>query len=175
LSDAPKKEPVLLGKITGTHGIKGQLRVTVFSGEFETVLSLDSVMLKGTGGVMREFHISSAVVHGKRLLITFRGFEDINLAQPLVGQELYASREKLPSLAEGEFYWCDLLGLKVETDNGDLLGRVTDIIATGSNDVYVVKGNGREYMIPALEDVVLHIDLKEGVMKVSPPEGLLDL
>jgi 16S rRNA processing protein RimM len=175
LSDASKKEPLLLGKIAATHGIKGQLRVTVFSGEFGTVQSLDSVMLKGADGVMKEFHISSAVVHGKRLLITFKGFEDINLALSLVGQELYANREKLPALAESEYYWCDLLGLKVETDSGDLLGRVTDIIATGSNDVYVVKGNGREYMIPALEDVVLLIDLKEGIMKVSPPEGLLDL
>jgi 16S rRNA processing protein RimM len=175
LSDAHEKEPVLLGKIAATHGIKGQLRVTIFSGEFETVQSLDSVMLKGADGVMKEFQISSAVVHGKKLLLTFSGCDDINLALPLIGHELYANRDKMPALAEGEYYWCDLIGLKVETDSGEMLGRLTDIIVTGSNDVYVVKGNGREYMIPALEDVILHIDLNEGVMKVSPPEGLLDL
>jgi 16S rRNA processing protein RimM len=81
----------------------------------------------------------------------------------------------LPELAEGEFYWCDLLGLKVVTDLGEFLGTLTDIIATGSNDVYVVKNDSREYLIPALADVVLEVDLDEGKMVVSPPEGLLDL
>jgi 16S rRNA processing protein RimM len=81
----------------------------------------------------------------------------------------------MPELSEGEFYWSDLLGLKVVTDGGECLGVVADIIVTGSNDVYVVKNGKREYMIPALEDVVLDINLDEGIMTVSPPEGLLDL
>jgi 16S rRNA processing protein RimM len=81
----------------------------------------------------------------------------------------------MPELAEGEFYWCDLLGLAVMTDGGEPLGLLADIIATGSNDVYVVKNDGREYLIPALEDVVLNIDLDKGIITVRPPEGLFDL
>ena len=61
------------------------------------------------------------------------------------------------------------------TDKGETLGTVTEIIATGSNDVYVVQGEDTEYLIPALEDVVLEVNLHERFMKVSPPEGLLDL
>ena len=68
-----------------------------------------------------------------------------------------------------------LLGLRVVTEQGETLGELVDIIETGSNDVYVVQGNGRELLIPALEDVVLAVDLAEGIMKVCPPEGLLDL
>jgi 16S rRNA processing protein RimM len=84
-------------------------------------------------------------------------------------------REQLPELSEGEFYWCDLLGLTVKTDRGEILGLLTNIITTGSNDVYVVKDDKRECLIPALDDVVLDINLDDGIMTVSPPEGLLDL
>jgi len=175
LSDVSIKEPLLLGKITATHGIKGQLRVMLFSGNIETIESLDSVLLKGADGVMKTFHLSSAVVHGKKFLVSFRGCDEIDRVLPLVGHELYADREQMPALAEGEYYWCDLMGLRVETDKGEILGELIDIIVTGSNDVYVVKGNEREYLIPAIEDIVLEVNLDDGIMKVSPPEGLLDL
>lgn len=175
MSDVQGNKPVLLGKITATHGIKGQLRVTVYSGNCETILSLKSLMLKGPDGVMRTLQLSSASAHGKKVIIGLSGYDNINQALPLVGHELYVPRNMMPALAEGEYYWCDLLGLRVETESGEFLGDLTDIIATGSNDVYVVKEGGREFLIPALEDVVLDVDLDAGIMKVSPPEGLLDL
>ena len=170
-----RSELVLLGKVVATHGIKGQLRIAVYSGEFETILSLSSMMLKGPDGRMESFEVAAAAVHGKKILVALKGYGTINQALLLVGRELYATRDQMPELAEGEFYWCDLLGLKVLSEGGETLGLLADIIATGSNDVYVVKDNGREYLIPALEDVVLDINLDEGIMTVSPPEGLLDL
>ena len=168
-------EPVLLGKILATHGIKGQLRVAVYSGDFATILSLGSLMLKGPDGRMETFEVSASIVHGKKLIVSFKEYENINQVLHLVGREIYTTREQMPELSEGEFYWSDLLGLKVVTDGGESLGVVVDIIVTGSNDVYVVKDGKREYLIPALADVVLEINLDKGIMTVSPPEGLLDL
>jgi len=170
-----KNEPVLLGKLVATHGIKGQLRVAVYSGELETILSLASLMLKGPDGRMETFQVAAAAVHGKKLIISLEEYDNINQSLPLVGHEVYVARDQLPALSEGEFYWSDLLGLRVETDHGEVLGELVDIIATGSNDVYVVKDGKREYLIPALEDIVLDVNLDAGIMKVSPPEGLLDL
>jgi len=170
-----ENEPVLLGKIVATHGIKGQLRVAVYSGEFETILSLASLMLKGPDGRMETFQVAAAAVHGKKLILSLEEYDNINQSLPLVGHEVYVARNQLPELSEGEFYWSDLLGLRVETDHGEVLGELVDIIATGSNDVYVVKDGKREYLIPALEDIVLDVNLDAGIMKVSPPEGLLDL
>ena len=169
------REPVLLGKVVATHGIKGQLRVAAFSGEFETILALASLMLKGPAGGMETFEVAASAVHGKKIIVTLKGFDSINQVLHLVGRELYTTREQMPQLPEGEFYWCDLLGLKVVTDRGEILGVLADIIATGSNDVYVVKDGKREYLIPALEEIVLDINLDDGIMTVSPPEGLLDL
>jgi len=170
-----KNEPVLLGKLVATHGIKGQLRVAVYSGEFETILSLASLMLKGPDGRIETFQVAAAAVHGKKLILSLEEYDNINQSLQLVGHEVYVARDQLPALSEGEFYWFDLLGLRVETDHGEVLGELVDIIATGSNDVYVVKDGKREYLIPALADIVLDVNLDAGIMKVSPPEGLLDL
>ncbi len=164
-----------MGKVVATHGIRGQLRIAVYSGQFETILSLDSLMLKGPDGKMESFEVAKSVVHGRKLLIALREYDIINQVQHLVGRDVYADRDQLPELDEGEYYWCDLLGLKVVTEQGEFLGTVTDIIATGSNDVYVVTNDARECLIPALEDVVLDIDLDKEKMVVRPPDGLLDL
>ncbi|SNB46366.1 16S rRNA processing protein RimM [Geobacter sp. DSM 9736] len=166
---------VLLGKVAATHGIKGQLRIVSYSGELDTILSLNSFILKGTAGETETFTVAAAAVHGKKVLITLKGLADINLVERLVGRELYVRREQLPELDEGEFYWCELEGLKVRTDKGELLGELTSLIPTGSNDVYVVTGGKKEYLIPAVEEIVTDIDLDAGIMTVSPPEGLLDL
>lgn len=170
-----RTEPILIGKIAATHGIRGQLRVISYSGEPGNLTGLRSVMLKGTTGNMEYFAVAGAAVHGTKLLLTLKGYTEINQVLHLVGRELYADRDQLPPLDDGEYYWCDLLGLRVMTDQGDLLGSLTEIIATGSNDVYVITAGEREYLIPALADVVLDVDLVAGTMTVSPPEGLFDL
>ena len=166
---------VLLGKVVGTHGIRGQLRVAPFSGEFDTLLAVPSIILKGPQGEMDSFAVAAATVHGKKLLVTLKGFANINQVLHLVGRELYVQRAQLPPLEEDEYYWHDLIGLRVVTDTGRQLGRLAAIMETGSNDVYVVREGDREYLIPALADIVVKIDLAVGVMTVSPPEGLLDL
>ena len=170
-----ESEPVLLGKIIATHGVRGQLRVFLFSGEFSSIDGLDTVMLKAPHGGMETFEVAAAARHGKKVLLTLKNYDNVNQVLHLVGRELYVERDQLPELPEGEYYWRDLVGLRVVTDQGEMLGTLTEIIATGSNDVYVVQGREREYLIPALEGVVLEVNLDDGIMKVSPPEGLFDL
>ena len=166
---------VLIGKIQGTQGIKGQLRVIPFAGDASSISQLDSLCVKTPSGAMEEFSVVSARAHGKRVILTLRPFDNINQVLHLVGREIYADRVALPELPPDEFYWSDLLGLRVVTPDGEELGELVDIIETGSNDVYVVKKNGREVLVPALEDVVVSVDLAGGRMTVSLPEGLLDL
>jgi 16S rRNA processing protein RimM len=166
---------ILMGKIAATHGLRGQLRIVSYSGSFDSFLSIDSVMLKDRSGRTNKFSVAGATVHGNKLLLTLAGFTDINEVLPFVGSELYLRRDQLPSAADDEYYWYDLIGLKVVTSSGEPLGRLESIIETGSNDVFVVKSAEREYLIPALQDVVVNIDLAGGVMTVTPFEGLFDL
>lgn len=172
---ASSNKMVLIGKIQATHGIRGQLRVIPFAGDASSISSVREVALKSPTGVMEEFSVISAKAHGKRVILTLKPFDNINQVLHLVGREIYAERGALPDLPDDEFYWSDLLGLRVENEQGEALGELVDIIETGSNDVYVVKMNGRELLVPALEDVVLAVDLAAKRMTVSLPEGLLDL
>jgi 16S rRNA processing protein RimM len=167
---------ILLGRVVATHGIRGQLRVVSYSGEAATLRAATTIMLAGaTQGGMESFAVSSSSVHGTRMLVSLKGYDNINQVQHLVGREVYVRRSQLPALDEDEYYWHDLLGLQVVTESGQRLGQLSSIIETGSNDVYVVTDGQRECLIPALADVVVDIDLAAGTMTVSPPEGLLDL
>jgi 16S rRNA processing protein RimM len=80
----------------------------------------------------------------------------------------------LPLLRENEFYHVQIIGLTVITSEGREIGRVIGIMETGSNDVYIVRGQGKEYLIPAIRDVISNIDLAAGTITITPMEGLLD-
>lgn len=167
-------ETILIGKVSATHGVRGQLRITSFSGEIDSFIALRSVLLKKPGGGMEPFAVAGVKAHGKKVLLSLKDYTNINEVLQLVGREVYVLRDQLPVLSDDEFYWCDLLGLQVITEDGEILGELVDIISTGSNDVYVVQGQ-REILIPALDDIVLDVDRSAGRMTVSLPEGLLDL
>jgi len=166
---------ILIGKISGTHGIKGQVRIVPYSGDAGSITSLRTLFLSAPRGTYESFEIADAVEHKKRALVRLRGLDNIDQALPLVGREVYIRRDQLPELPEGEFYWYDLLGIAVMTEEGENLGEIADILATGGNDVYVVKSGEREYLIPATTDVVLEVDLDNRKMVVRPLDGLLDL
>lgn len=175
LNKAETNGLILIGRISGTHGIRGQVRVVPFSGDSGSITRLRTLMLSAPDGKYDSYEIAGAIEHKKRALVTLKGFDDINRVLPLVGRDVYIRRDQLQPLPEGEYYWCDLVGLDVVTEEGETLGELADILETGGNDVYVVKCGERELLIPATTDVVLQVDLDNRKMVVRPLEGLLDL
>jgi 16S rRNA processing protein RimM len=164
-----------VGKIIGAHGVKGLLKVYTYSGNLESLAAARTVVLKAHDGQTREFKVRHVAPHSGKFILGLKEFDDINQVLPLVGSEICLLRSQLPQTGEDEYYWCDLIGLEVVTVNGDTLGSIVDIFETGSNDVYVVRGGEREYLIPAVASVIDKIDLEGGRMVVTPLEGLLDL
>jgi len=112
--------------------------------------------------------------HGQDVLIKLAGVDSVEQAEGWRGAEVAVPRASAPSLPPGRYYVADVLGLRVQTEAGEALGRVTEILRTGSNDVYVVQGAGREYLIPAISSVVLTMDPAAGVLVIRPLPGLLD-
>jgi len=165
---------LIIGKITGTHGVKGMLKAHLFSGDDSTLRAVDELVLQHPDGRRQTIAVAALHGHGRKTLLSLKGYGGINDALPLVGGELLVRRDQFPEPDEGEYYWADLIGLRVVTDD-DELGILKEIIETGSNDVYVVQGKDKEFLIPALEDVVRNIDLEAGTMTVLLPDGLLDL
>lgn len=164
-----------VGKIIGAQGIKGQLKVYSYSGNLDSLQAAQTIVLKSPEGSIREFELKSVAPHAGKIILGLRGFTDINEILPFVGSEVCLLRSQLPEPDENEYYWRDLLGLEVVTTDGELLGPIVDIFETGSNDVYVVQGSEREYLIPAVASVINSVDLESGRMVITPLEGLLDL
>lgn len=168
-------ELIAVGKITGTHGIKGMLKLYSYSGNLDTLKKSDIVTLKSPAGQLQEMHLETAAHHGGKFILHFSGYDNIDQAVPLVGNEVCLLRSQLPEPDEDEYYWCDLMGLEVVTIDGDNIGVITDIFETGSSDIYVVRGSGKEFLIPAIASVITSVDISSGKMVITPMEGLLDL
>jgi len=107
------------------------------------------------------------------VLLTLVGVDDRDAAEALRGQWIYVAIEDALPLGEGEYYHFQIVGLQVITAEGEALGRITEILPTGANDVYVIQGPRGEILVPALEGVILNVDLPNGRMIVRLPEGLL--
>lgn len=168
-------ELVPVGKITGTHGIKGLLKVYSYSGNIQSLQSAATVFLKAKDGSLCEYVIKSVAAHSGGFIVAFNGYSDINQVQFMSGSELCLKLSQLPVPDDGEYYWRDLIGLAVQTDQGAELGTLVDIFETGSSDIYVVRDGTKEYLIPAIADVIAHVDIPGKKMIITPLEGLLDL
>lgn len=165
-----------VGKIVNTHGIRGEVRVisrTDFPEErYKPGNVLNLFMPKSNTPV--ELTVKSHRSHKNFDLLTFEGFENINEVEKFRDGILKISEDQLGDLNEGEYYYHEIIGCHVATVAGEELGKVTEILSPGANDVWVVKGSGgKEILIPYIEDVVKKVDVKEKVITIEPMEGLL--
>ena len=162
-----------IGKITGTHGIRGTMRVFPTTEDPSRFERLKEIIVE-IRGKRETFHIQKVAFHKQFVLLTVKEITDINVAELYKhGRILIPDAMAIP-LGEDEYYNRDLYGLKVVTEEGEELGEITEIFPTGSNDVYVVKkdGKGKELLLPAIKDCIKNVDLENGVMTVKLLEGL---
>ena len=151
---------VTLGKVGAVYGIKGWLKIHSFTDDQEAILDYFPWSLK-LGNKIQSVEITDWRKHNNGLVVKVADIDDRDVAQKLVGSEIFVSEDALSDLPEGEFYWRDLIGMSVVTDKGYDLGQVSDIMETGANDVLVVKANlkdgfgKKERLIPYLMDQVI--------------------
>jgi 16S rRNA processing protein RimM len=161
-----------IGRVVKPHGIKGKMKVEYFGEDLRRFVSYREIFIEDEKGRPESYEILEASPHPPRLILRLKGIEKIEQAQPLIGKTILVEKEAFPGLEEGEYYWADLLGMKVETREGKQIGKVREIFATGAHDVYVVEGKRGEISLPAIGEVILDIDLAKRVMKVARIEGL---
>ncbi len=158
-----------IGRVVRPHGVRGELLIDA-GAAFETLLAEPLNLYFGKAAAPHA--LASARRHRGAWLIRLEGCLDRGQAEPFRGQVIYVRPSDLPSLPAGQHYPSQILGLEVETDEGSALGRVTEVIETGANDVYVVSGPERQILLPAIPDVILTIDLDARRMRVHLLEGL---
>ena len=160
-------------KITGTHGIRGTMRVFPTTQDPTRFEKLKEVTVE-IRGKQEVFHVQKVAYQKNMILLTLKEINDINVAELYKnGRILIPDAVAIP-LEEDEYYTRDLYGLKVVTDEGEELGELVKIYETGANDVYAVKkdSQAKELLIPAIKDCILKVDIEAGVMTVHLLEGL---
>jgi len=170
-----KMDWISIGKVTKTHGLRGELKF--YPSMDETwVVGIKQARLSFEDPLedFADYNIQSIRGKDRPFIIKFQGVDGIEIASNLAGQALYISRDKFPDLPENEYYWFQVEGLKVYDEVGHYHGDIEEIIRTGSNDVYVVRDGKRELLLPMIDSVVKKIDLEARKLIFHPLEGLLE-
>jgi 16S rRNA processing protein RimM len=163
---------ILIGQINGIHGLHGNLKVYSYTESMDLYEPGVSIMIRQPSKPSEYLTIKTVKPYKKGLLLSVEEITDISSAENLIGSDIWIPRDRLPELEDEEYYWFDIIGLSVVSVTGEPLGVVKSIFPTGSNDVYVVVDKGEERLIPALESVIISIDLDSRTMTVDLPEGL---
>jgi 16S rRNA processing protein RimM len=158
-------ELIEIGKITGTHGVRGELRIQPWCDSPAFLAGFSAVFIKG-----QEQRVESAREHKKHVLMKLEGIDTVEDAQSLRDLVLYIDRADA-ELPEGRYFIKDLIGLAV-FDGEERVGTLYDVLAAPAHDVYVVRGGDGEHMIPAVPEFVEKIDIDGGVIRVRLIEGM---
>lgn len=164
-----------VGIITSPHGIAGEVNVFPTTDDINRFSILKQCVLK-TEKETLNLDVTGIKFHKNMVILRFKQFNNINQIEKFRQAELFVTRENAVPLEEGEYFICDLIGLSVVDENGTKIGRITDVLKTGANDVYeVTNDENKTYLFPVIKECVLNVDLEAKVVTVHVMKGLLDL
>ena len=160
------------GKIVGTHGIRGMVRVQAWSDSGEFLTNFKRFFLSPNGE--NELEVLKIQPHGGVVLIAFKGVGTVEQAESLRGKTLYISRDDV-SLPDGRYFIDDLIGCEVfDADSGEKYGVISDVSQTGANDVWHIKSGEKEYLLPAIDEVIVKVAPENERLEIRPLKGIFD-
>ncbi len=158
------KELISIGQITKPHGVRGEVKVLSLTDSLERFRELDKVLIDG-----KEVAITSVKLQSDRAILKLEGIDSMDQADEYRNKYLEVKREDAMELDEDSYYIADLLDCVVYDTDGEELGKVYQVIETGSNDVYWVKGEGKkDVLVPALKTIVEEVDIENGKIVIKP-------
>lgn len=161
----------VIGKIVNTQGIKGEVRVLPTTDDINRFKKLKEVYISRRNDI-KLYEIENVRFHKQFVLLKFKGIDTMNDAEILKNTEVKIPKDLAIPCEEDEYYISDLYGMTVITDEDENIGTIEDIIFTGANDVYVVKKEDSQILIPAIKQCILNVNVLEKTMKVHLLEGL---
>jgi len=161
---------ITIGKVLGIWGNKGKLKVKMLT-DFPDRFKPSSEVLIGREPAI----IESEDWRKGALIVKIKAIDTMDQARVLIGQTIEIHKSRLQTLPDGQYYFFQVIGLTVYSTNGDMLGRVVDVYPAEGSDIYVIRGERRDILVPAIEDIVTTIDIDGGKMTIEPIDGLLDL
>ncbi len=166
-----KKEYLEAGKIVTTHGVKGEVKIMPYTDTPELLCEFERLFIEKN---MDEIYIEKSRTAKNMVIAKIEGVDTVEQAEKLRNKVLFMHRDDL-ELDEDTYFIQDLIGMEVkDADTNFEYGKITDVLQNGANDVYVVKGAEREYLVPAIPDVVISTNFDGNIMLIRPLEGLFD-
>jgi 16S rRNA processing protein RimM len=167
---------VVVARVARTRGLRGEVVADLYTDFPERFEGLEQVVAIAPDSSRRSLQIEEHWFHGNRIVFKFAGYDSIDAAKDLAGYQLAVPASERIELPEDHFYEWELAGCRVEALDGKVIGQVREVMHTGGVEILVVAGNeGREFLIPMAHDICVEIDIEGKLIRVDPPEGLLDL
>jgi 16S rRNA processing protein RimM len=163
-----------IGKVVRSHGLRGRIKVLSYLQASDALENVDDLLLGASSVGAVSYSLSDVQSGNDFFILKLAGIDNHDDAEKLRGMLVWAPADRMKPLEDDEYYWRDIVGLQVFTEENELLGRVESVFPTGSNDVYVCRDGKREVLIPAIGQVVKKIDVERGVMIVAWREGFVD-
>ena len=171
----PEPRYLVVGRVRRPHGVRGEVRVEIVSDRPTRLKDFSHYYLSSPKSpeVVRRYPVERARIHGKVLLLKLAGCDDRDAADRLRDELVQIPIDQAAPLEEGEYYYHQLIDIEVQTEEGQSLGRIVEVLETKANDVYIVHGAHGEVLIPAIRDVVRELNLELGTIVVRPLKGML--
>jgi 16S rRNA processing protein RimM len=171
-NDSPM-ELIEIGRIVRSHGLEGRVKVLSYLESPEVLHGLSGLLVGRSVQEAVLLPLVALKAAGRdSFILQLGGVADRDAAERLRGSSVWMPSEEMRKLPEGEYYWREIIGLQVLTEENEILGRIEAVFPTGGNDVYVCRGGGREILLPAIGDVIRKIDTDRGIMVVRLLKGL---
>ncbi len=175
MPESAKQNLVLYGKITRRHGLYGEVKVFAFGGRPETLSGAKEVYVGVPGRrEPRRFGLSRIRIQKSVAIVKLNDIDTPEAADALKNLHVLVGKNDLQPPGEDEYYWSDLIGLRVRTSRGDDIGEVKDLIDSGGHDILVIRSPEREFLVPFVGKFVTAVDLDSSMITVEPVEGLLE-
>lgn len=163
-----------VGALTKTHGVRGEVKVFPMTDDVNRFKKLKETILD-TGKEKITLEIESVKFFKQFVILKFKGFDSIESIEKYCGKGIYVTRQNAVKLKKDEYFVADLIDLNVIDENDNSIGKITNVIQTGANDVYeIAMDDGRELLIPAIKECILMVNMEDRIMKIHILDGLLD-
>lgn len=166
-----KKEFLEIGKFVGTHGVRGMVRIQPWSDDGEFLTRFKKFYLENG---KTKIEMNKIAPHGNVVIAQVKGVDTIEDAEKLREKVLYIKRDDA-HLPEGRYFISEIIGAKVfDADSDALLGTLSDVSPTGANDVWHIKNGDKEYLVPAIDEVIVSVDINSDAVVIRPLKGIFD-
>jgi 16S rRNA processing protein RimM len=167
---------IVVARVVKTRGLRGEVAADLLTDFPERFEGVETLIAVAPDGSRRSLAIEEHWFHGNRIVLKFPGYDSIDAAKEFVGYELAVPASERVELPKNQFYEWELIGCRVETIEEKPVGQVRELMRTGGVEILVVVNEaGREFLIPMAQDICVEIDVEKKLVRVDPPEGLLDL